>query len=55
MYSYFETIGKYLLFTKYLTSTNMPNAQQNKIAIIKLLVPHCHDKRGSTVCTLTVQ
>ena len=30
MHSYFETQCKYLLFTKYLTSTNMPTAQQNK-------------------------
>ena len=30
MHSYFETLGKYLLFTKYLTSTNMPTAQQKK-------------------------
>ena len=28
--SYFETFVKYLLFTKYLTSTNMPTAQQKK-------------------------
>ena len=25
---YFETLGKYLLFTTFLTSTNMPTAQQ---------------------------
>ena len=30
MHCYFETLGKYLLFTKYLTSTNMPTAQQKK-------------------------
>ena len=30
MHSYFETLGKYLLFTKYQTSTNMPTAQQKK-------------------------
>ena len=30
MHSYFETLGKYLLFTKYLASTNMPTAQQKK-------------------------
>ena len=30
MHSYFETLGKYLLFTKYLHSTNMPTAQQKK-------------------------
>ena len=30
MHSYFETQCKYLLFTKYLTSTNMPTAQQKK-------------------------
>ena len=34
MHSYFETLGKYLLFTKYLTSTNMPTAQQKKRAQI---------------------
>ena len=34
MYSYFETLGKYLLFTTYLTSTNMPTAQQKKRAQI---------------------
>ena len=28
--SYFQTLGKYLLFTTYLTSTNMPTAQQKK-------------------------
>ena len=32
MHSYFETLGKYLLFTKYLTNTNMPTAQQKKWA-----------------------
>ena len=32
MHSYFENLGKYLLFTKYLTSTNMPTAQQKKRA-----------------------
>ena len=32
MHSYFETLGKYLLFSKYLTSTNMPTAQQEKRA-----------------------
>ena len=36
MHSYFETLGKYLLFTKYLTSTNMPTAQQKKRAQIGL-------------------
>ena len=49
MHSYFETLGKYLLFTKYLTSTNMPTAQQEKRAQKKrrkVLVPHCPD----TVC-----
>ena len=31
MHSYFETLGKYLLFTKYQTITNnMPTAQQKK-------------------------
>ena len=30
MHSYFETLGKFLLFTKYLTSTNMPTAQQKR-------------------------
>ena len=30
MHSYFKTLGKYLLFTKYLASTNMPTAQQKK-------------------------
>ena len=30
MHSYFETLGKYLLFTIYLTSTNIPTAQQKK-------------------------
>ena len=48
MHSYFETLGKYLLFTKYLT--NMPTAQHKKRAQKKkLLVPHCPHKRGSTV------
>ena len=97
MHSYFETLGKYLLFTKYLTSTNcllpqeqttktkmlsvvriqqkeylvlsrvtsrllltkylastnMPTAQQKKgtqLKIYILVVPHCPDKSGSTVC-----
>ena len=31
---YFETLCKYLLFTMYLTSTNMPTAQQKKRAQI---------------------
>ena len=30
MDSYFESFGKYLLFTKYLTSANMPTTQQKK-------------------------
>ena len=30
----FETLCMYLLFTKYLTSTNMPTAQQKKRAQI---------------------
>ena len=30
MHSYFESQCKYLLFTKYLTSTYMPTAQQKK-------------------------
>ena len=34
MHSYFETLGKYLLFTMYLTSTNMPTTQQKKRAQI---------------------
>ena len=28
MHSLFESLSNYLLFTKYLTSTNMPTAQQ---------------------------
>ena len=40
MHSYFETLGKFLLITKYLTSKNMPNAQLKK----GHLVPHCPDK-----------
>ena len=34
MHSYFETLGKYLLFTTYLTSTNMPTVQLEKRAQI---------------------
>ena len=30
MHNYFKTLGKYLLFTKYPTRTNMPTAQQKK-------------------------
>ena len=30
MHSNFKTLGKYLLFTRYLSSTNMPTAQQIK-------------------------
>ena len=50
-----ETQCKYLLFTKYLTSTNMPTAQEKKgYNKKKVLVP---DKRGSTVyhfdCTIS--
>ena len=30
MPSYLVTLAKYLLFNKYLTSTNMPTAQQKK-------------------------
>ena len=41
MHSYFETLGKFLLITKYLTSTNMPIAQLKK----GHLDPHCPDKR----------
>ena len=33
MHSYFETLGKYLLFTKYLTSTNMPTCSAEKRAL----------------------
>ena len=36
-----------VFFTKYLTSTNIPTAQQKK-GHKKVLVPHCPDKRGST-------
>ena len=46
MYSYFETRGKYLLFTKYLTSTKQKKDTK------KILVSHCPDKRGSIVCHL---
>ena len=49
MHSYFETQCKYSLFTKYLTSTNMPTDQQKKRAQ-KILVTHCPNKRGSTLC-----
>ena len=38
MHSYFETLGKYLLFNKYLTSTNMLTTQQkrgNKLVPLK--------------------
>ena len=54
MHSYFETFGKYSLFTKFLTSTNMPTAQQKKGHKIKnkLLIPHCPDMRGSTLCII---
>ena len=31
MHSYFEALGKYLVLTKYLTSKNMPTAQQKKV------------------------
>ena len=34
MYSYFESLGKFLLVTKYLTSTNMPTVQHKKMAQI---------------------
>ena len=34
MHSYLETLAKYLLFTTYLTSTNIPTAQQKKRAQI---------------------
>ena len=48
---HFNTLGKHLLFTKYRTSTNIHTAQQKNRALNKkkLLVPHCPDKRGSTV------
>ena len=49
---HFKTLGKYLLFTKYLT-INMLTAQQkkgHKKKKKKVLVPHCPDKRSSTVC-----
>ena len=41
MYNYFETLGMYLLFTKYLPSV-MPTAHKKR-AQIKLLVSHCPD------------
>ena len=44
MHSYFETLGNYLLFTKFLTSTNMPTAQQKKGEKIKPYLP-CIDGR----------
>ena len=52
MRRYFETLGKYSLFTKYLTSTDIPTAQQKKGHKIKkiILVTHCPDEVGSTVC-----
>ena len=49
MHSYFETQCKNLMITKYLSSTNMPTAQL-KNGHKKVLVPHCPDKRGSTLC-----
>ena len=39
MHSYFETLGKYLLFSKFLTSTNMPTDQQQKGHKIKPYLP----------------
>ena len=51
MHSYFEILGKYFLFTKYLTSTNMPTAQQKK-GHKKVLVPHCPDKKEGISPTL---
>ena len=34
VHSYFETLGKYLLFTKYLTSTNnMPTIKSKQLKI----------------------
>ena len=49
MHSYFKTLG---IITKYLTGTNMPTAQLKKRAQKKekVLISHCPDKRGSTVC-----
>ena len=49
MHSYFETQCKYLLITKYLTSTNMPTAQQKK-GHKKVLDPYSPDKRVSNLC-----
>ena len=44
MQSYFETFGKYLLITKYPTSTNMPTAHQKKgHNIFKRLYCICHN------------
>ena len=41
MHSYFETLGKYLLFSKFLTSTNMPTDKQQKGHKIKPYLPCC--------------
>ncbi len=49
MHSYFKTLGKYLLFTKYLTSTNMPTAQQEKRKKKKKHYWSRTAQRGSTV------
>ena len=51
MHIYFETLGKYLLFTKYLTIKNMPSAQQKNVhkkywshtAQIREALPLCHN------------
>ena len=45
MPGYFETLGKYLLFNKYLTCTNMSNAQQ-KIEHKKKYWSHTAQKRA---------
>ena len=48
MHSYFETQCNYILFTKYLTSTNMHTAQQKK----GHKKNYCSSIRGGLLCVI---
>ena len=51
MHIYFETLGKYLLFTKFLTGNICLLLRRKKgTKNRKVLVPHFQDKRDFNVC-----
>ena len=43
MRGYYGTLGKYLLFTKYLISTNMPTQIKDNLSTRQHQTSHTHD------------